>query len=397
MGRLLAKRVAAAAAVLLLGGSPAFANRASDDLRARAIRDLFNLDRDQAIATYRDAIAADPDDAAAYRGLASALWLTITADRGNMTVDDYLGKLSRSDLQLPPPKPEDLAAFRDAVDHALALGRKHVASNPRDAESHFQLGAAVALRASYIVTVDGSVLGAFRAAREAFNEHEEVLKLDPKRADAGLVVGTYRYVVSVLALPLRWVAYIAGFGGDRDKALRLIEGAAEYPGENQTDARLALVLLYNREQRYDAALAELARLREEYPRNRLLLFETGATYLRGGHAADAERIFNDGIARFNADPAARMFGEEALWYYKRGFAREIIGRTADAEQDLRKAIAAEGRGWVHGRAHLELGKVLFFTGNRAGANTELRQAVMLCDSDNDAGSADEARRWIAQK
>ena len=76
-------------------------------------------------------------------------------------------------------------------------------------------------------------MGAFRAAREAFNAHEKVLDLAPSRRDAGLVVGTYRYIVAALSMPLRWAAYIAGFGGGREQGLRLVEAAAEYPSENQ--------------------------------------------------------------------------------------------------------------------------------------------------------------------
>ena len=53
-----------------------------------------------------------------------------------------------------------------------------------------------------------------------------------------------------------------------------------------------------------------------------------------------------------------MFGENALWFYKRGAARAALGRAADAEQDLRQSVSVEGRKWVHGRAHLELGKLL---------------------------------------
>src|SRR5206468_12116513 len=111
----------------------------------------------------------------------------------------------------------------------LARRRQRIEANPGDTDAHYQLGAAVGLRASYIATVEGSALGAFRAAREAYEEHEKVLDLDPRRKDAGLIVGTYRYIVSALALPARWVAYIAGFGGGKEHGLRLIEEAANYP------------------------------------------------------------------------------------------------------------------------------------------------------------------------
>src|SRR5262249_25616747 len=139
---------------------------------------------------YRQAVAADPEDAAAFRGLATALWLSITFRNGNMTVDDYLGKVSRSNVKLPTPPTETAAAFKDAIDRALALSRKRLAANPNDINAEYELGAAVGLRASYLATVEGSTLGAFRAAREAYDAHERVMNQDPRREDAGLIVGT---------------------------------------------------------------------------------------------------------------------------------------------------------------------------------------------------------------
>src|ERR1019366_9863365 len=126
---------------LLAAPAAARANSASDALRARAADQIYNLDRDLAIATYRQAIAADPQDAAAYRGLASGLWLSITFRRGNMTVDDYIGKVTRPTGQAAPPPAETVAAFRSALDRAMALARARVAANPRDADAHHQLRA----------------------------------------------------------------------------------------------------------------------------------------------------------------------------------------------------------------------------------------------------------------
>ncbi|HEX4346540.1 MAG TPA: tetratricopeptide repeat protein, partial [Vicinamibacterales bacterium] len=169
---------------------------------------------------------------------------------------------------------------------------------------------------------------------------------------------------------------------------------ATYPGDNQTDARLALVLLDNRESQYDAALAQLASLRQLYPKNRILWLETGATYLRAGRADDADRWLTEGVARFESDARPKMFGEPALWYYKRGAARAALGRASDADADLHKSVASEGRQWVHGRAHLELGKLALKAKDKARANAELQQAVSLCSADNDAGAADEARHLV---
>src|SRR5438034_9352694 len=164
--------LATSVAIFTASASTIHASGESAALRARASEHIYNLDRDLGIAVFREAIAADPADASAYRGLASGLWLSITFRRGNMTIDDYLGKVAHRST--PPPPADAAAAFRDALNHALALGRKRIAENPQDADAHYQLGAAVGLRASYTATVEGSALDAFRAARDAYDEHERV-------------------------------------------------------------------------------------------------------------------------------------------------------------------------------------------------------------------------------
>jgi len=388
--------IALAAIVVAAAAPSAEANPDSDLLRGKASAQLYNLDRDLALATFRQAAAADPQDAAAYRGVATALWLSITFRRGNMTIDDYLGRDTRpsSASALAPPPRETVAAFREALDRAIALPRTRIASNARDTDAHYQLGASIGLQASYTATVDQSMLGAFRSARVAYDEHERVLTLDPRRKDAGLIVGTYRYIVSALSLPLRWMAYMVGFGGGRERGIQMVEEAASYAGDNQDEARFALILLYNREKRYDDALREIARLRERFPRNRLMWLEAGATNLRAGRAADADRALSEGLNRFADDRRERMFGEEALWYYKRGAARAALGRAAEADGDLRRALDFAGRGWVHGRSHVELGKLALKRGDRGAAQSEFRAAIKLCEGDNDPETAAEARRLM---
>jgi predicted Zn-dependent protease len=395
MTRREAVRAAVCAAIIVTAAAPARGNPESEALRAKAATYTYNLEHDLALATFRQAVAADPQDAGAYRGLASALWLSITYRRGNMTVDDYLGRPNKPNANpLPNPPAEAVSGFKEAIEKAIALARQRIARNAKDADAHYQLGAAIGLRASYSATVEGSVLAAFRAAREAYDEEETALKLQPQRKDAGLIVGTYRYIVAALALPLRVVAYVAGFGGGKDKGIAQIEEAAAYGGDNATEARFALLLLYNREKRYDDALKVLAVLRERYPRNRLVWLESGSTSLRAGRAAEAERFLTDGVARFAEDKRPRMFGEDALWRYKRGAALAAIGRTADAEADLRTALSVDGRKWVHARSHLELGKLALKSGNKARAAAELQAAIPLADSDNDPATADEARRLL---
>ena len=168
-----------------------------------------------------------PDDPAPHRSLAAVLWLNLLFRRGAVTVDHYLGSFSASTVDLGKPPPEIDAEFRLHVEKAIALAERRVAASPKDAQAHYDLGAAVGLQASYVATVEGKLLAGFRAAKRAYDEHEKALALDPSRKDAALVVGTYRYVVSTESLPIRMLAYVAGFGGGRERGIQMLRETAE--------------------------------------------------------------------------------------------------------------------------------------------------------------------------
>jgi tetratricopeptide (TPR) repeat protein len=363
-------------------------------LRNRAADAAYNLDYPEAVQLLDRALTRDPGDPASHRARALATWLHIIFERGSITVDQYLGGLSQRDVRLDKPPTDEAATFQQHAGKALELAQRRLDARPGDVQALFDVGAAYGILASYSATVEGRVTGAFRQARRAFDAHERVLSLNPSRKDAGLVVGTYRYVVSTLSLPMRWMAYLAGFGGDRALGLRLIEEAARYPSEVQIDAKVALLLLYNRERRYGDALTVARDLMSRYPRNRIFWLEAGATAIRARQFAEAERLLSEGIAKCATDTRPRAFGEDALWYYKRGLARLALRRLPDAATDLERARTLSARDWVKARIQLEIGKLADLQGRRAQAQTAYRQSITLASSGNDQNTGDEAQRYL---
>jgi tetratricopeptide (TPR) repeat protein len=372
-------------------GTPASVRAA--ELRARGLSLGFNLDHQEALETFKAAIEADPEHPTAYRLYAATLWIQLLFQQGAVTAEDYLGQ-TRSEVVRTPPPPAVDAEFRSYLAKALALGEKRARQNPADPDARFHIGAAQGFLTSYQATVEGRVIGGFKAARRAYKEHARVLELDPARADAGLIVGMYRYGVSTLSAPLRLLAGIAGFGGGKERGLRLIEQAAAMPNDVQTNALFSLIVIYTREARYEDAAKTIARLQQMYPRNRLLWLEAGSTAMRAGRPAEARAAIETGLAMLSKDPRARAFGEEARWRYHYGAALVALRNVDAADRELRASLAGEAPAWLRGRTSIELGKIADLAGRRAAAIQEYRRAERSCRAADDRDGVREAARLI---
>ena len=370
------------------GGNPEAAA-----LCARGLDLGYNLDHAEALAAFRDAIAADPRDPRPYLLLGAATWISAMFGQGSITIDDFLGQASDTLPRPAPPAALD-AAFHDALRQALRLSEQRLEGHPADAAAHYQVGAAFGFLASYTATVDGRVVGSLGAARRAYREHERVLALDPQRKDAGLIVGMYRYAVAALPAPLRLMARLAGFGGGRERGLRMVEEAARYPSDVQPNALFTLVLIYNREARYAEALGVIEELQRRYPRNRLLWLEAGNTALRAGRPAQARAALEEGLARLARDGRPRAASEVARWRGAYGTALVALNDARPAESELRAALAGAVRDWVRGRAHKELGKLADLSGDRSRALDEYRLADRLCRTDHDSICSEELKQLI---
>src|SRR6185503_3161803 len=72
------------------------------ELRRQGLQLGYNLDHQEALAVFCKAIAADPDDPAAYRLAAATAWISLLFERGAVTVDDYLGQARANVTRTPP-------------------------------------------------------------------------------------------------------------------------------------------------------------------------------------------------------------------------------------------------------------------------------------------------------
>jgi tetratricopeptide (TPR) repeat protein len=379
-------------------GATATAPRASDGPPApviATIKDAFhaayNLDEPEALAAARRSVAMAPNEPATHRALASILWLAILYHRGAVFTDNYLSGSLKNQVDLPKPPPAMAAEFARELAAAIDLSEARLRKDPDDVQAHFDAGTAYALQASYTATVEGRVLGAMRMAKRAYDAEEFVLNHDPKRVEAGLIVGTYRYLVATLSMPARWMAYLVGFGGGKEHGIALIEDSVR-AADTHVDSRVALLLIYSRERRFGDVVRLTRELQAEFPKNRLFTLEEGSAATRAGRPAEGESALTRGLAAYDREQRPRVEGERAVWLYKRAVARVALRRLPDAQADLDAAMRADPTDWTKGRVQLEVGRIADLGGRRNEALAAYRQAERLCTSRNDEICADEAER-----
>jgi len=265
--------IAVVGATCLVAASPVQDARpaappAAAALMREASHAAYNLDHADARAAARRAVDLDPDSSATHRMAAWVAWNQMLFLRGVVTAEYFIGGTAKSQNSLPKPPPDLESEFHREMDRAIAIAEARVGKNEKDVTAQYDLGAAYGLQASYAASIEGKLTAAFGSARHAFNAHEKVLELAPSRSDAGVIVGTYRYIVSSFSLPKRLFAYIAGFGGGKERGIGMIE-ASEHQSPAPEDAEFALILIYTRENRDGDALRVLRALERRFPRNRL--------------------------------------------------------------------------------------------------------------------------------
>jgi hypothetical protein len=353
----------------------------------------YNLDHAEAERLARSAVAVASDDPRSHRALATVLWLELLFRQGALTLDYQLAGLAKSAHARVDTPAELETEIEEILARAVALADARVRRAPSSVEAQYEHGAVSALQASYVATIEGSTTSAFGAARRAYDAHERVLERNPAHGSASVTVGSYRYLVSGLALPGRLFAYMAGFGGGKERGIAMLEAARRDPIA-RIDAATVLLLIYSREGRHAEALAVARELQQQFPRNRLFSLEAGAAAVRAGRFAEADAWLARGITAFAADPRPKMPGELALLRYKRGLTRVSTNRPDEAGREFRAALDAAPPAWIEGRVHLELGRMASARGAAQDANAEYRMAKTACGRAEDRGCAAEASRRL---
>ena len=123
-------------ATITLSASPQ-----SREFTERAFAAAYNLDHSEAMAFLDKAVAADPNDPDAHRAVAVIAWLRIGFLRGSITIDDYLGSVTKPNINMLPPPAGEAQRFQRHSVRALELAEAALRARPGDIEALFRVGA----------------------------------------------------------------------------------------------------------------------------------------------------------------------------------------------------------------------------------------------------------------
>jgi tetratricopeptide repeat protein len=388
------KRALEAVVLVLL---VSFAGKASGQETSRADSDVIrqakelqlNLDYDEAEKRLRTYLEIQSDGLPALNLLSTVILYREMFRRGLLESQLYGNK-----GEIFKPKPEPLSAeFQQSLlatlERAQAAAEGRLKNDPKDKDALYWAGVAHGTRATFEFALRRAWVAALHQAKDATRYHRDLAKLDPSYVDAQLIVGINEYVVGSLPWYIKALAALAGAHGDRIGGLAKVQRVAESGNFAREDARFMLDVLYQREKRFQDALAIVEPMAQQYPRNFLLRMELASLYRELKDSRKAAEVYDRLAAKYQAGEVPKLPAAKVMW---------LAGQTHEALDERDKAIEAyEQAGRVGGapfsyRALLAAGHLYAQMNRQDDARREYEKVAQATPESDEGRQAKKALR-----
>jgi len=191
-----------------------------DRLLQQGMDQLYNVRFDAAAASFDQAIRLDPNDPRGH------------FYRANVHLWSYLFARQQAQSLL----------YFNASDRVIKVAEARLKANPRDHRARMFLGMTYGYRAIANARAE-NVMSAALSAKTCYDQLSEVVKADPKLADAQFGLGIFHFIFGSVPKAAGVLAGLGGVKGDAQLGLREIENAATRGFYFRNDATLTLALL----------------------------------------------------------------------------------------------------------------------------------------------------------
>lgn len=216
------------------------------ELTIRGIDRVYNLDLDEAVATFDQVIALAPHDPRGYFF--------------KSTVDYWIFLLNRDQ--------KTFAHYMALSDTVIAVCDRILDNDENNWNAKFYLGGAYGFR-GMMHQRNGSIMRAVWDGRKGYKLLQEVAEKKPDLYDAQMGFGLFTYLVGRIPKSFRWVVNLIGFSGDTEAGLNYLRAAAEKGVYAKSEASYYLSQVLNQEGRPEEAKGYLSTLLKKYPDNTL--------------------------------------------------------------------------------------------------------------------------------
>ena len=358
---------------LLAASSPALA-----ELEEQGRSHLYNLDYEDARTVFSSLGERAPTSPVGPYYGATTIWMEEFTRRGGMTGSTFRTGRYWSDNGHEPPTAELDREFKELVAEAVRRADATLAQEPENADALYFRGAAEGVLSAYLAMIERSYYSSYKAGKRAKKYHERLLEVDPEYADACLLPGIYEYTVATLPRTLRFIGFLMGISGSREKGLELVRKAVESGDRTRWVARLSLSVMEQREKKYRRSLAVLRELETAFPKNPLFPFERGSVHLLRKDWSAARRAFDEvwrtqaaGKPNFDAvEPSLVLLKIAESYLFAKNFRR--------ANDNLRRALEVPDiPDRIKAIIFLRRGMASDATGRRDRARADYRRTLTL--------------------
>lgn len=371
---------------LTLGHAASLLGPELDEQRAAGFNALFNMKYDEAISHFEAMRNAAPDEPAGDLYEANAIWLKYLASLRRLQSNVYnRNNAFFDDKANDAVDPKVDAEFQEHLERGIELAEHLLDANKKSKKGLYYLGVGKNIQAGYEATVKRSFFSALRNGSKGVSLHRDLLEIDPSFTDAYLAVGMYEYVVGSLPLAVKIVVFFGGVHGSKKDGLKMLETVAEKGDYGKHEARTLLVMLYDREKRFEDSLRILDQLTVSFPENFLFRLEKASTLAQLSHLKASSDVFEELLR----DEAAMKYMPDLIHYqYADTLMRGKLWNHAK-EHYIAAYEAKEAPASLRTMAHLGAGKCLDALGERAAALAEyaivMKQKKAL-DAQDQAGA-----------
>lgn len=366
---------------------PQFMTRAEE-----GFNDIFNMDYDHAESVFASLAHDYPQHPAPPLYLASIQWLREMLRRQDLDLNRFLAPsyFSAKTNQVMPA--EERKKFIDNLHRAEFLCNAILKKRREDKDARYFLATAHGLRSSFAITIEHKLREAFSQGNKAYAQSRQLAAEDPAYHDAYLTMGIYEYVVGSIPWYMRWMVYLVGGHGSKQQGLTHLKLAAEKGQYVRDQARLVMMVLNVREQRYPEAL-ELARtLNAQYPRSYLFAINLAQILRLAGRKDEAAAMFLQ--VEKQVESGAPNFDKLQRQSFRFSLAMELLymGKLDLARERFDKAVEDPSTPpRENALSQLQLCRILSWKGERDKAVDRCRTVLSLVETD---GSHNQARKLL---